>query len=241
LAFMQHDFKTAHDYASQAFDIASRWDNKTKKVSFLNLKARIHLEEGQYEKAELILMEGIQLEYALNRRELAPFMIIQRGEAALAQNKLDHSEELLRKGLSSVTAADLIPYCLGWNNLAEVALKKGDIRGARKAMKHVLPLAHLHARRKLIFMNSLAGLLLMENAPDGHGVETAVRLVSYISAANKHLGETLSPMTQKFMKERIYHSRRQVISGQWQTLWNEGQHWTSEKAFSVAREILGDA
>lgn len=241
LAWMQHDFKTAHDYASQAFDIASRRDNKTKKVSFINLKARIHLEEGQYQKADLILMEGIQLEGALNRHELVPFMLIQRGEAALAQNKLDLSEELLRKGLSSVTAADLIPYCLGWNNLAEVALKKGDMRGARKAMKHVLPLAHLHARRKLIFMNSLAGLLLMENAPEGHGIETAVRLVSYISKANKHLGETLSPMTQKLVKERIHHSRCQVILGQWQTLWNEGQHWTTENAFSAAREILGDA
>jgi hypothetical protein len=105
----------------------------------------------------------------------------------------------------------------------------------------VLPLAHLHARRKLIFMNSLAGLLLMDNAPEGHGIETAVRLVSYISKANKHLGETLSPMTQKLVKERIHHSRRLVISGHWKTLWNEGQHWTTENAFSVAREILGDA
>jgi predicted ATPase/DNA-binding XRE family transcriptional regulator len=240
-AWMQRDFKKAHDYASQAFEIASRPDNKTKKVALLNLKARINLEEGQYEKADLLLMEGIQLEDALDRHELAPFMIIQRGEAALAQDKLELAEELLLLGLSSVTAEDLIPYCLGWNNLAGVALKKGDIRGARKAMKHVLPLAYLHARRKLIFMNSLAGLLLIENAPEGHGVETAVRVASYISAANKHLGETLSPMTQKLVKERIHHSRRQVIPGQWQTLWNEGQHWTTEKAFSAAREILGEA
>jgi tetratricopeptide (TPR) repeat protein len=240
LAWMRHELETAQAYAAQALDLASRCDNTPAKVSLLNLQGRIYLEEERYEDADLILTEGIQLEDTLHQHVLTPFMTIQRGEAALAQDRLDLAEELLRSGLSSVDPVNQIPYCVGWNNLAEVALGRGSARGAREALKHVLPLALLHPRREVIFMNAITGLLLLERTAEGLEVEVAVRLISYINRACDRSGTTLSPMTQKQMKERLNQTQRQIPSDQWQSLWNEGQRWTSEKAYSVARDVLGD-
>jgi predicted ATPase/transcriptional regulator with XRE-family HTH domain len=240
LAWMQHDLETAQAYASQALDLASRCDNTPAKVSLLNLQGRIYLEEERYEDADLILTEGIQLEDTLHQNQLTPFMTIQRGEAALAQDRLDLAEELLHRGLSSIDPVNQIPYCIGWNNLAEVALRRGSARGARAALKHVLPLALLHARREVIFMNAIAGLLLLERTAEGLEVEVAVRLISYINRACDRSGTTLSPITQKQMKERLNQTQCQIPSDQWQSLWYEGQRWTSEKAYSVAGDVLGD-
>jgi ATP/maltotriose-dependent transcriptional regulator MalT len=240
LAWMQQDLKAAHAYTSQALAIAFRCDNTYTKVTLLNLQARIYLEEERYEDADRVLIEGIQLEDALYRHEVTPFMLIQRGEAALAQDRLDFAEELLLRGLSSTTPENFMPYCIGWNNLAEVALRRGDVRGAREALKHVLPLAQMHARREAIFMNSIAELLLLGRASKGRDVEMALRLISYISAACERSGITLSPMIQKQMKERLYQTQRQIPSDRWQSLWDEGLHWTVEKAFSATSYILED-
>jgi tetratricopeptide (TPR) repeat protein len=201
------------------------------------LQARIYLEEGRYEEADQALVEGIRIEQLLPRRMSPQFMLIQRGEAALGLGRPDVAETLLRAGLEGVPSEDVIPFCVGWTNLAEVALARGDRPAARQALLLVAPLAPLHARRLRVFLTAAAGYCVLE--PEG-AAETAASLLAYVSVSSERLGDPLSPMTQRALASRIETVRDRLSPVQWRAAWDAGERMTAEEAVALAARTLMD-
>lgn len=239
LAWMQHDFAMAETLAAQAMAWARSEALPEAVIIVFNMLGRIFLEQARYEEADRVLSEAIELGRNTNPPFPSGMLSIQQGEAALAQGSLDRAETLTRQGLETVSETDLIPYCLGWNNLAEVALAGGDARLALVALRKVLPLAHLHSRRARIFLNAVAGLILTESPiPFDDSIALAIRLLSYVTTANERLGDPLSPMTRKQLSSRIEITRGLLSADQWRGACEEGHAWTQAKALAVADGIL---
>lgn len=157
----------------------------------LNLLGRFFLEQARYVEADQFLVETIELSGQLSPPRLAGFEVLQRGEAAFGRGDLDRAEELLIKGLAVVDECSLIPFCVGWNNVAVVTLARGDVAAARESIKNVLPPLHLHNRRAGIFLITVAGLLPHNPAVNLDQVRTAVILLAYVAMMNERFGETL--------------------------------------------------
>lgn len=241
LAWMQHDFATAEVLAAQAMNLARGQGNLASVSVVLNLLGRIYLEQGRYEDADHVLSESIHPDQNLTPRDSAGMQIIQRGEAALALGSLEQAESLTLAGLASITESDLIPYCLGWNNLAEVALVRGDVAAARAALGRVLPLAHLHFRRMRIFLIAVAGQALAADTVRPGDLSAATKLLSYVMAANERMGDPLSPMTQRLLAARVATARQRLALEKWRVAWAVGQRWTVEQALVEARRMLTDS
>lgn len=234
-AWMQHDLATAHRHTAAALALARNRGESARIPDFLNLLARIYLEEGNYEEADRALIEGIHLEKRLPRGMSPTFMLIQRGEAALGIGDLEQAEALLREGLVGTDDNDLIPYCVGWTDLAEVALARRDAFLARAALLRVLPLAHLHARRTRLFFLALAGYLSLD--PDG--AANAVALLGLVSAANRRFGDPLSKWAQALLVARAESARERLSPEEWQAAWEDGEQMGVEDALQLARTYLG--
>lgn len=237
LAWMQHDFETAEALAETSLNWARNHGESEDVITFFNMLGRIYLEQARYDDADRVLAEAIVLCQRSDPPRPAGMLAIQQGEAALARGELDQAERSTRYGLESVTANDLIPYCLGWNNLAEVGLASGDIDLARRALKQVLPLARFHSRRLRIFLVTAAGLKLDESL-SSQEVENALRLLSYVATANERMGDPLSPMTQRQLASRIEITRDRLPADRWRVAWDEGQRLTQDLAVALSHEIL---
>lgn len=235
-AWMQHDLDVAHTHASAGLALARDRGDFGRIAGFLNLQARIFLEEGQYEQADEALVEGIRLGQ-MHLRDLTPrFMIIQRGEVALGMGRLPQAEALLKEGLAGVPPENVIPFCVGWTNLAEVALEQGDAPGARQTLLPVAPLASLHTRRMRVFLVAVSGLALLEADPDRLATVTAI--LGYVTAANRRLGDPLSHRTQLLLAGRIAATQKRLAPDAWQLAWDEGQRWTAEQVLAAATDVL---
>jgi len=240
LAWMQHDFERAESLAFDALNLAHGQQSNHAVTVVLNLLGRIYIEQERYEAADQVLSEAIEMGSRVGSPGSAGMQIVQRGEVALAQGDLDRAETLTHAGLAAVTENDLIPFCLGWNNLAEIALAKNDVGSAWQALRRILRLAHLHSRRIRIFLNTVAGLLLTETPSNNQDTVDALRLLSYVLATNEKLGDPLSPTTQKLLVSRIELTHYRLESEHWQTIWAEGRHMTQEDALAIARKVLAD-
>lgn len=239
LAWMQQDFPAAESLAAESMLLARDEGLPAAVAVVLNVLGRIYLEQARYEEADRVLLEAI----AIGRSLSSPagqigMQIVQRGEVALARGDLTQAEALTRAGLAMMTAAEVVPYCLGWNNLAEVALARGDIDGAAEALRRVLPVADLHFRRLRIFLGAVAGLALMDRQSTSDDLARAVALLSFVSATNARLGDWLSPMTQAQLETRIATARQRLSPDVWTRAWDEGQRWTAERTLAEARQTL---
>ena len=171
-------------------------------------------------------------------------MTVQRGDVAFGLGDMGRCEELTRAGLANLTEDEYIPFCMGWTNLAEVALARGDAAGAAEALRHVTGKATLHTRRERIFLVAVAGLLLLDRPDEGErGVAAravnATRLLAYVTAASERLG-ALAPVMHRYVAERTETSRRRLPPNTWQAAWDAGQRWTAEDAFAAAAQALED-
>ena len=238
LAWMQHDFTAAEMLAAASMAWAQTRGLPSAVLIVLNMLGRIYLEQARYHDAERVLAEAVELGFGLYPPDPGMMPNVQHGEAALATGDLDRAEALTRRGLAVTTGDDLIPFCLGWNNLAEVALARGDVATARDALRRVLPLVHLHSRRARIFLVALAGLLLDDLADEAEGASLATRLLGCVSAANARMGDPLSPMTQKQLAARVAATQRQLPGGEWRSAWEQGGRMTLEQALLLARRLL---
>jgi predicted ATPase len=231
-AWMLHDLDTAHRYTDQALDLAYGRGDGSRIAGFLNLKARIFLEDGRYPEADEALVEGIRMS-GLMPREMSPeFMVIQRGEAAFGMGQLDRAKALLEDGLRTVPRTDIIPYCVGWTNLAEVALARGEAAAACESLLQVAPLATLHARRRRFFLIAVAGYLLLKREPDA---PVALALLSCVDSDNSRLGDPLSVMGQRLMAARMEEARAHLSAEAQQEALALGSKLSDREAVALAR------
>jgi tetratricopeptide (TPR) repeat protein len=243
LAWMQHDFAAAHAYVLQAVAVCGPED-AGRVAGILNLQARVYLEDGRLADADRVLLKAISLAQSSNNLTAVGFMTVQRGDVAFGLHDLGRCEELTRAGLANLPEDEYIPFCIGWTNLAEVALARGDAAGASKALRRVLGTAHLHTRRERIFLVAVAGLLLLDppagTTPGTHGAGVnAARLLAYVTATSERLGQ-LSPITQHLIAERVERSRRFLPSSAWQAAWDAGSRLTAAEAYMSAGQALED-
>ncbi len=235
LAWMQQDFAVAEALADRGMSWARTREMPAAVMVMLNMLGRIFLEQARYAEADEILAEAIELGQSLLPPDPGSMPYLQRGEVALALGQLEQAEALTCHALATVTERDLVPYCLGWNNLAEVALARGDIRAAREALRRVLPVAHLHARRTRVFLNATAGLLLAEPAAPA----AAARLLACVTAANARLGDPLSPLTQGQIAVRLAAARERLAARAWHEALSAGERLSLDQALAEARQALG--
>jgi len=235
LAWMHQDFTVAEALAATGMASARAQEMPAAVLVMLNMLGRIFLEQARYAEADDVLAQAIDLGLSLSPPHAGSMPYLQRGEVALALGQLERAEALTCHALATVTERDLIPYCLGWNNLAEAALARGDVHAAREALRRVLPLAHLHSRRTRIFLNATAGLLLAERASPA----AAARLLGYVAAANARLGDPLSPLTQRQMADRLATARQRLTPRVWRAALAEGERLSLDQALDIARQALG--
>lgn len=239
LAWMHQDFAAAEALAARSMTWARTQEMPAAVLIVLNMLGRIFLEQARYEEAERVLVEAIELAQSLAPPDAGVMPYLQRGEVALALGQLERAETLTRQALTTVTESDLIPYCLGWNNLAEVALARGDAPAARDALRHVSPLAHLHSRRARIFLIATAGLLLAEPAGAIESATAAARLLGYVNRANTLMGDQLAPLTQRQMAARLAAAQTRLTTPAWQEAWSAGERYSLDQAMAEARQALG--
>jgi predicted ATPase/DNA-binding XRE family transcriptional regulator len=243
LAWMQHDFPAAHAYILQAV-AETELEDAARVAALFNLQARVFLEAGRLEDADRVLLKAIALARSANDPVSVAFMIIQRGDVAFGLGDIEKCEVLTRAGLTHLTDEKYIPFCLGWTNLAEVALAHGDAEGAAGALRRVAGKAHLHTRRERIFLVAVAGLLLLDPSSErGQGAEAraamATCLLAYVTLASERCGQ-LSPVTQRCIAVRTGQSQRRLPSSAWQAAWESGRRWTAADAFEAAVAALAE-
>jgi len=240
LAWMAHDFAASETLAAEAIALTRSTQMQASTATMLNLLGRIYLEQGRYEEADRVLLEGIELSRSMSPPRPTGMEMIQRGEVALVEGRLEQAAELVQEGLDGINETALVPFCMGWTNLAEVALARRDAPAAREALDHVLPLAHLHARRARIFLTAVAGylLLLEEHNPTQSQTQVVAQILSYISATNKQLGDPLSPLTQAQAAARTTLAQSRLVPPAWQAAWEEGGRWSLKMALDAAGEAL---
>lgn len=238
LAWMQADLAHAERYATEALELARQNKLPEAILAVLNLLGRLYLEGGRYAEADRVLAEGIELKSRSTPPRAAGMEIIQRGEGALALGDLDTAEQYLRRGLALIPPEEFIPYCIGWTNLAELSLAKGDVPAARESLDKVLPLVHLHVRRLRIFMAAVAGMLLADPEADPLAVRGATKLLGYNTAAIDRLGDPLSLVTRRLLASRLEASRALMSTSDWHAAWDEGLRWTDEDALAFATQVF---
>ena len=238
LAWMQHDFEAAEERAAQAMAHVERYGLLPQKSSLLNMLGRIYIEQSRYEEADAALEHSINVARLVASFETLKFAKIQRGEVSLALGRLADARALTREGLVGLSPQEAIPFAVGWNNMAEIALALGDAEEAREALRRVFPVAHLHSRRLRFCLLGYAGLFLLDAEGAAEEVKTAVRLLGAIDAANGRLGDPLSPFGQEKLHERAAFSRTLLPEFTWQENWIEGRRWSLDTARDVLRPLI---
>lgn len=238
MAWMQHDFGSAAQFTARALALTRRHNLPREEAVALSMLGRIRLEQSRYAEADEALVAAIALSESLRPPRDFSLEQIQRGEVALALGDVPRAAQLTGAGLEGTRPEALIPYCVGWNNLAEIALSAGDAARARDALAHVSPLAHIHARRARFFLLTTAGLLLLDPPAGAAAEPAAARLLATVSAANERLGDPLPPWGQARLLERLQLVQQRLSPAQWQTAAQVGQDWELAQGLAEAQQAV---
>ena len=211
----------------------------------LNLFGRILLERGDYEQAEAVLQESVQLA----RQTLHSFNpgcpLTLLGELELARGDLEAAQTHVVQALPLLTLERSNLYvgahiAMAHTDLAEISLAHGNLPGARYELRQAFPHARLYVRRLRCLLVTLAGL----RHGTSHSIQTTeaedtAKLIGAVARLGDRSGERLSLFYQTLITERSEYMRKLLSQREWQSAWKIGYVWTPAQAAAEAGLRLG--
>lgn len=231
LAWNRHEFDAALELAEQAIALA-RTNAVEKLAGALNVLGRIFIEQGEYARAEQTLRESVSLAESQRDQFTSAVAWALLGEVALACGKLDDAFALSTRALSLMAERPDRFTAMTHTNLAEIALAHDDDTTAHDELRLALPLVHLHVRRELCFLATLAGWLITSSHACKDDVQHGVELFGAIEQYIERTGLPLSAMYRTLNATRAQIAQRRLTAREWQDAWNTGKSWTREQVAS---------
>ncbi len=237
-AWQRHDFATALALGDQAIAVARIAGLAGEIAGLLNLMGRIHIEEGDFVRAEAALRESLNLARQHPDPSDAGFPITQLGEIAWAEGDLITAQALFDEALAVVPPSAMgVSRAMLHTDRAELALVRGDAELARHELRQALPSSRDHVRRFRYWLVTLAGLKLS----GGHATKTQASEALQCLAAEEGLGEQgapLSPVYQPLIARRLATARALLPEPDRTVLWVTARRWTMAQALAQAERWL---
>jgi tetratricopeptide (TPR) repeat protein len=137
-AFYQDDYARAQSLEEQSLELFRELGNRWGVCEILTFLGRIRQAQGDLQQARVLLEESLELaRQARDSNEIA-YALQSLGHLALARGDYVQAQTLFEKCLTQYSEVDL--FGGGWDNLATVALQKGDTRQATSWYKQTLAL-----------------------------------------------------------------------------------------------------
>ncbi len=244
LAWKGHQFDEAIQLAEEAAALA-RANNRPGKLALaLNQLGRILLEQGEYDRAEVVLQEGLHAARqnpALSNQgcplTLLGELALPRGELAAATAYLARAVPLLQGGESSSLVGAHV--AMAHTDLAEASLAHGDPLRAQHELHLALPIARISVRRLRCLLVVLTGLGLIARRSRQNGrMGGLAELCGAVAGLGDRSGERLSPFYQALASERSDCTQRLLAPREWEAAWKRGYTMTLAQAAAAAEARL---
>lgn len=244
LAWKGHQFDEAIQLAVAAADLARANSRPGKLALALNQLGRILLEQGEYDRAEVILQEGVgvarQNLYLFNPGfpfTLLGELALARGELETAKTYLAQAVPLLEDGESNLLVGAHLAMAL--TDLAEVALARGDPLRAQQELHLALPIARISVRRLRCLLVTLGGVGLRARRSRQNGrIDGLAELFGAVAGLGERSGERLSPFFQALASERSECAQKLLPPHDWDAAWERGYNMTLSQAAAAAEARL---
>lgn len=244
LAWQAHQFDTALTFAEQAQGLAQEMGQPEVLVRTLNLTGRIFLEQGDYDHADVVLRECLQLSGPIAEHFNPGCPLALLGEVALVRGDRQRAAAYLQQALIALAKTEKTLYvglfvATAHTDLAELALLNDQPMVARYELRRALPYARLTMRRLRCLLVALVGLLLtpLPITPTAHH-QAASTLFGAIAGLGERTGDTLSPFHQRLIAERSASAQPLLSPHEWQATWQRGHAWTPAQAADAAERWL---
>lgn len=238
LAWQQHDFDTALDFASQAAGLGRSANLSGSLAGYINRLGRIHMEQGRYAEARQALDECLALAQA-NPSSFNPGIpLAQLGELAWLNGRLDEAAGILTDALNRLPDSEPIFRAIATADLAEIALARNDFTDARRWLAQAPPLKLLPVRRTVVHLTAAAGWLA--ELPGGREDQrrTAARLIGAVEGLTERSGVMLGGFYRNLLAGRLNVLRRHLSAGILEAELAAGRRLDQDSALAEAAEGL---
>lgn len=236
LAWNKHDFDAALELNAQSIALARSNGMNNALAAAFNVLARIHIEQGDYTRAEQALRECEQI--ADRHPSVTGVMFAQFGEIAFARGEFENAQAQSEQALKLIQEQQDRFVALIHTNLAETAMARDDYNRARVELENALPLIHLHVRRQLCFLLSLAGWLITSPHARLSDVRQGVELLRVAEMITERTGAPPSAMYRALNDRRMEMARRKLTDRVWQEAWQRGGVVLMDQVVNYARQQL---
>lgn len=117
-------------------------------------------------------------------------------------------------------------------------MARGDYERARTHLENALPLIHLHVRRQLCFLLSLAGWFITSPHARLNDVRRGVELLSVAKMLTERTGAPPSASYRALKERRMEMARRRLTDREWQAAWQRGCEVMMDQVVNYARQQL---
>ena len=235
LAWMHQEYDTALTWVRQGIQLASAHGLEEQAIDLLLPLGRIYLEKGAYDLAEEMLQKYLEMSQAYpGNFDLGPAITL-LGEVALIQGRVKKARALLDESLGTLKPDQLPWWPMAQTNLAEAALRSGDLVLAWTALRSAFPLARLHVRRLRFFLLALVELLAVGTA---WSQIAAAQLLGCNAALRERSDDRLSLAAQLQASELEAQVRRSLPAPDFQSAWDVGRQWSVEEAIIQIAALL---
>ncbi len=238
LAWQQHDFELGLEFARQAAELGRQYDLPGKQAIYLNRLGRIYIERGEYPHARQVLDECLALARA-DPQSLNPGSpLAQLGELSFFEGKLDEAQSLLEQALTLLPPDYVIFTAMATTDLAEIALRRGDIPRARQRLLQASEIVSLHIRRTLVYLCALVGYLSQTKADDRAIMIQAARFLGAITALAEQSGVNFSGFYQELLARRSRLIQERLSPQEWRAGYEAGHGWSRGYALAQANRLI---
>lgn len=238
LAWNRHEFEAALALTEQGIALARTMGLGIELPYMFNVLARIFIEQGDYARAEQTLRDCIQLSQNNHNADDLARATTQLGEVALAGGRLDEAQWLSEQALALLGNRIELFTVMAHTNLAEIALARDDYTRAHEELQRAAPHFHVHTRRSLCFLATLAGWFIIVPRARKDATQHGVELFGAVAGLTERTGAPPSAMYRALNETRSEIARQQLTAREWQEAWNRGGTMTLEQAIEYAAKLV---
>jgi tetratricopeptide (TPR) repeat protein len=236
LAWQQHDFDAALNYAQRAADLGRSLGSDAMHLAGLHRLGRIYIEKEEYLNATETLAQTLDLARQ-QPHELPPSLpLTQMGELALFQGQLEDAQALLLQAEGILPPGEYIFRAMCLTDLAEISIAQGDLDAARGWLALALDPAGQHIRRTLIFLLALGGYLGAYEKENAHQV--AACIYGALEGLSRRAGVKFSSYYRRLIEKRMAKTAGSLPPDEWQLYFETGRAWSRDQALAQAKQYL---